>query len=109
MRLSGSRPSDPPRPAQLTNPAAPYWELLSWSWDRASSLLTQITTFGLEKLLLWLLPCCPSSTDPNSSKGLKIGKMEDAKQGVQSLDAGIPLKRAEGLVLVMDTPKGAFK
>tara|TARA_R110002060_G_scaffold8920_1_gene13191 strand:- start:157 stop:264 length:108 start_codon:yes stop_codon:yes gene_type:complete len=35
--------------------------------------------------------------------------MEDAKQGVQSLDAGIPLKRAEGLVLVMDTPKGAFK
>ncbi|PVH84429.1 hypothetical protein DL98DRAFT_453211 [Cadophora sp. DSE1049] len=35
-----------------------------------------------------------------------MAKMEDAKQGVQNLDAGIPLKRAEGLTLVMDTPKG---
>ncbi|KAG4437633.1 hypothetical protein IFR05_006894 [Cadophora sp. M221] len=36
-----------------------------------------------------------------------MAKMEDdAKQGVQNLEAGIPLKRAEGLLLVMDTPKG---
>ncbi|KAK0107143.1 hypothetical protein ONS95_003849 [Cadophora gregata] len=35
-----------------------------------------------------------------------MAKTEDAKKGIQNLDAGIPLKRSEGLVLVMDTPKG---
>lgn len=39
-----------------------------------------------------------------------MAKMEDdAKHRVQNLDAGIPLKRAEGLVLVMDTLKGVAK
>jgi hypothetical protein len=36
-----------------------------------------------------------------------MSKKEEATNGSEEVN-GIPLKRAEGLLLVMDTPKGAF-
>jgi hypothetical protein len=57
-------------------------------------------------------PSCTKSCGPNfpdNSRNQNIFKLVKMGQGENGSMGGIPLKRAEALVLIMDTPKGTVQ